>query len=647
MVTNSLETQSLSLEASNVGGIDETSVRLSPDVTVLSGRNATNRTSLLQAIMAVLGSDNVSVKADSSTAHVSLSIDEETYTRTITTENGTRQTGGDPYLEDSTLADLFAFLLESNDIRRAVTTEQDLRELIMEPVDTDEIEAETERLVQNRAEIADELEELTSLKQRLPSLEEQRTELRDEIDSTEAELADLEAQLDDHDADVTETRAEKNEVEQLLADLREKRSSLEDVRYTLETEKRSLTSLRSERSELEAELEDLPAPTTSTRSELESEISSLRERKQRLESEISDVQSVVRFNEDMLDGNTPSLLTDTRSGDDDPVTDALVSEETVTCWTCHSEVEVDQIETTAEILRDRCQENLDVVGDLKSEIAKLRDEKADLEETAQRRTQLERRIDELEDEIEETDEQTDDLATERDDLREEIASLEDEIESKEDESYDAILEIHREANQLEYDLGSLESDLERVEDEIESIESKLRREDDLEAEHARLKDEIEELRMTVERIEQQVIDEFNEHMDTVLELLDYRNLERIWLERAETDVRDGRQIVTKSTFTLHVIRQTESGTAYEDTVEHLSESEREITGLILGLAGYLAHDVYETVPFVLLDSLEAIDAERIATLIDYLTEYSPSLVVALLEEDAAALDDEYRYVSEI
>jgi uncharacterized protein YhaN len=98
---------------------------------------------------------------------------------------------------------------------------------------------------------------------------------------------------------------------------------------------------------------------------------------------------------------------------------------------------------------------------------------------------------------------------------------------------------------------------------------------------------------------------------------------------------------------LHIIRQTETGATYEDTVEHLSESEREVTGLVFALAGYLAHKVYETVPFMLLDSLEAIDSGRIAALVEYIEEFSEYLVVALLPEDAAALSEEHRRVSDI
>jgi hypothetical protein len=68
---------------------------------------------------------------------------------------------------------------------------------------------------------------------------------------------------------------------------------------------------------------------------------------------------------------------------------------------------------------------------------------------------------------------------------------------------------------------------------------------------------------------------------------------------------------------------------------------------VFALAGYLAHEVYEEVPFILLDSLEAIDSDRIATLVEYMEGYADYLVAALLPEDAAALDDSYRRVTDI
>jgi hypothetical protein len=151
----------------------------------------------------------------------------------------------------------------------------------------------------------------------------------------------------------------------------------------------------------------------------------------------------------------------------------------------------------------------------------------------------------------------------------------------------------------------------------------------------------------MENIEQQAIDEFNKHMKSVLNLLENENIERIWLEQTETEVQEGRRTVTKSVFDLHVVRQTNSGTTYKDSIGHLSESEREVTGLIFALARYLAHDVYETLPFMLLDSLEAIDSERITTLVGSFRAYTDYLIAALLPENARILDDEFSSITAI
>lgn len=44
---------------------------------------------------------------------------------------------------------------------------------------------------------------------------------------------------------------------------------------------------------------------------------------------------------------------------------------------------------------------------------------------------------------------------------------------------------------------------------------------------------------------------------------------------------------------------------------------------------------------MLLDSIEAIDSDQITLLVDYLSDYTEYLIVVLLEEDAAALDEAF------
>jgi seryl-tRNA synthetase len=207
--------------------------------------------------------------------------------------------------------------------------------------------------------------------------------------------------------------------------------------------------------------------------------------------------------------------------------------------------------------------------------------------------------------------------------------------------------LHKRANQLEFELGRLQREREEITEEIESMKQRLTEQEQLEAQREEIQEELTDLRGRIERIEEQAITEFNAHMETVLDLLDYANIARIWIERRETQVREGRQKVTESVFDLHVIRSTENGTTYEDAIDHLSESEREVTGLVFALAGYLAHDLHESMPFMLLDSLETIDSERIAALVEHFSDYAGYVVVALLPEDAAALNNEHDRATEI
>ena len=635
------------LQVENIGGIEETTVSFSPGVTVLVGRNATNRTSFLQAVMAALGSKNVAIKGDAEEAVAELSLDGKTYTQRFQRRGDTIAASGEPYLDDPDLADLFAFLLESNEARRAVAVNADLREVIMRPVDVDEIQTEIDRLLERRNSLQSELDELDELKQKLPPLEEKRSDLSSQIEEKKAELSAKQEELAAADATVGESRDETSELDEKLEQLGEKRSALDDTRYKLETEQESLEALARDQRDLESELADLPDVPAGKVDELESEIRELREEEQQVTSRVNELQSVIGFNEEMLN-DAGSTAFDGLDGEDaEDVTGQLLQGDDVTCWTCGSSVERDQIEATLAQLRDRSQTAVGRAKEIESEIDELETEKREHEEVRRERNRLEDRLSEIEHEQETIEQEIETLRERRETLTEEIEAIQAEVDELEDEEYSAVLDLNKEVNQLEYELGKLETDFERVDSNIKEIEDRLADENEVKSEREAVSDDIESLRTKIERIEEDAVEKFNEHMDKVLELLDYDNLDRIWIEKVQREVREGRQKVTKTVFELHVIRTSASGAAYEDTVDHLSESEREVTGLVFALAGYLAHEVYETVPFVVLDSLEAIDSERIATLVEYLDDYTGYLLVALLPEDAAALSDEYERVTEI
>lgn len=109
--------------------------------------------------------------------------------------------------------------------------------------------------------------------------------------------------------------------------------------------------------------------------------------------------------------------------------------------------------------------------------------------------------------------------------------------------------------------------------------------DQLEAQREELAAELSNLRTQIEDLETAAVEEFNDHVDAFLDQLEYANIERIWIERTEREEGEGRHKVSRGRFALHVVRTTADGIVFEDTVVHLSESEREVTGLVFALAG--------------------------------------------------------------
>lgn len=629
----------------NIGGIDNATVQLQRGTNILVGHNATNRTSFLNAIMAALGSNEVSMKGDADEATASLECQGDRFYRDFSREGERLSKSGDPYLDDPVLADLFAFLLESNEARRTISTEGNLREILMRPVDLQAIRAEIAELEERRRQIDEDIEAIDAQKADLPALESRREELSEEITDVRTELEAKEDEIDAADADIEARREEKRELEATLETLREARGDLDDVRYEIEGERESIQSLKQERSTLREELDSLSVPDASKIEDIDSQIERLRETRRRIDTQINSLQSTIQFNEEMLAGERTDLTE--KLSDQSDITEDLLPDEEIRCWTCGSEVERERIETTIDELRTLRQEKIDEKRDQSETLEELQKTKQSLRQDEQRKQELERQLTNCDSELDRRNERLQNLQDRRSDLEATVRNVEEELENLESDQFDDVLDLHREANELEYELGRLENELESVESDIEAIEERLSKRSELEAEREDINEELQERRTRIEKTEKEAIDEFNNHMDEVLDAFNYDNIDRIWIERVQREVREGREKNLKTFFEMHVVRTTTGGTTYEDSIEHLSESEREVTGLVFALAGYLAHDVHDEVPFMLLDSLEAIDSHRIAELVDYFADFPAYLVVALLPEDAQELSDEYHRITEI
>lgn len=639
--------ESAQFDVEKIGGIDSTKVSIPPGVTVLTGENATNRTSFLQSIISALGSRQATLKADADEGQVEMELGGQTYQRTLQREGSRVHFGGEGYLDDPEVANLFAFLLENNEARQSVSRGEDLRELIMRPVDTEKIRRDIAELETKKDGLDEEIADIERDREKLSELETQKSELSDEISTQRDTLTEKEQEINAKSRGLEETKEEKEALQSKLDELQEVRSELESVRSQIENHKDSLSSSKRERAELNDELDEIATAPMGEYNELEEQIQNLREQRKRLSSDASDLQNLIQYNEDQLEQGSARLLQSDGKDESSVSSRLLDADPDIVCWTCGSEVQRSQIKETIDRLQDVRSQKMSELNEVKSRLTSLKSEQSEKERVQDRRDDLESRIDSLQSEIERRETEIASLNDRRAELTKEVERLEEAVEEMESGDFEAVLSLHREANQLEFEIGRLESNKADVEQRIEDIEQSISELKSLKREREEVANELTDLRTKIDQFETDAVESFNEHMKAILDILDYDNIDRIWFERREQTMREGRQKVDRTRFDLHIVRTTDNGTVYEDTIDHLSESEREVTGLIFALAGYLVHDLHEEVPFMLLDSLEAIDSARIAALVDYFSEYVEYLIVALLEEDATALDSEYHRVREI
>lgn len=647
-------TDEFSVFVENIGGIDSTRIEFTSGVNVLSGENATNRTSLLQGIAAALGSERASLKGDAAHGHSKLVWDEETYYREITEENGSVRFTGEPLIKqgDTEMVELFALLFERNEARQAIKHGKDLRDIVMRPVDTEDINRQIEALKEKRTRLQNELSEIESLRSDVHQLDQRKQELEEQISDISDTLAEKRSQIDDTDIDVGVSKAQQQELDEKLETLRSKRSELERVRSNIATTKETIESLESERQDSKAQLDDCSTSSDDLES-IESEIDRLHQQLAGKESMMSELQNLIQFNKDMLEDNLVNqdvfaALHVGANQDSGAVTDQLLQDsEEIVCWTCGSKTEKAGISETVSRLQDVHEDLYGEWRQLQDQIDELEDERTRLTNEQDRREKLEQQLRDLELKLDQNEQSLTRLDEREEELVDTITTLEETIEAIRDDKEDRVLDTYQEASRMEYKLDSLTTERDQVENELQECRQRINEANGLESEINSINEKLDTLRNRVGTIEAQTVEEFNDHMDTVLQILDYTNIERVWIEQKEVETRDGRRNTQKSVFDVHIVRETDDGITYEDTVEHLSESEREVTGLVFALAGNLVHDVHETVPFLLLDSLEAIDSSRIALLVDYLRDFVDTVIVALLPADADAISISHQRITDI
>lgn len=629
----------------NLGGIDSLAADIPPGVTLLVGRNATNRTSLLRSLAAGLGGEQSAarLKTDCDSGSVELAIDGEKYTRTYNRNGQSVSTEGEPFTDDAEIVDTFVGLFADCPARVAVETDRNLRDVLMSPVDTSEIRAEITQLKRERESVEETIERAESRKQKLPSLTERRAELEAELHSVEENIAATESVVDEIEetADDSDASAElRSQLETLRSELSRAERKVDQTEQQRQFRQGERDDLREEREQVKTELAEFADADEleGTIDRLERELDQLSEQRQTLRQTVEDLHSVIQANESFLDADMETV----GFVEDGTVTGALDPDSRqIECWTCGTSVERSQVTAQIETLREVVARHRTEMRDLEERLRELKQEKSSHEETLAEYEEMTHRLDELDSRIEQHTEKLAALEPKREEheatieeLEAEISSVEEELENVETETTEeteTFVDAHKELTQLERKRGRLETQLEGVRSEIEEIESLDEQRAQAQTQYDELTTELESLRGRIDQLEGNLVETLNEIMEDLVDRLEYKNLARVWVERRKSD--------RNSSFELHIVRESEDGAVYEDTVDTLSESEREVVGLVIALAGHLVHDVSEEVPFLLSDSVEMIDGERLAKLLQYMIEQTKIeyLTVALLPKDAQAV----------
>ena len=622
--------------AENVGGLSESEVTLQPGVTVLRGKNATGRTSLLKGLTGVLGGSVPALKGDAAEGCIQLEWGDDIYNQQLRRENGSVQTSGRTVTERHELVDLFVSLTEDNPARRAVVQDDDLRDIIMRPVDTDAIQRRIEELQGERNRIGQRLRSIESELDRHTSVTSRKTSIRNELSELNDRITELREQLTEYDANPKEAE----QVEEALRSLEERKQELESISNRIRTNEDTLEALRDERTELQTEQNSMETSEEEL-ARIETKLSELTSQERSLATSINDLSAIVEFNEELVsDTNSEFLHSD---GVDSTVTKLNPMSESVQCWTCGSQVNRDQVSNRLDELRSVIEEKRAERTEVQSRVEDLRGKQEELQDEIERRDELSRRLDEVSTEIARRKQKLGSLRDRRNETRQQLSSLKEFVSERDALQEGELMDQYQRLSELEYERGQLEEELSSVREEIAALDRLADEQEQLRAQQDEIREELEGQRTQIRDLEESAIEAFNEHMNEILGVLDYRNVARIWIERKTgtefESSHGGYRGGSATRFELHIVRESDQGAGYEDTVANLSESEREVVGLIIALAGYLVHNVYEVVPMILLDSLEAVDADRIADLVGYFREYTSYLVVALLPEDANALGD--------
>jgi len=570
------------VDIDHIAGILDGEATVEPGLNAVRASNWQGKSSFIQSLKTGLGVSTALTEGADDGA-VTIRMPDETVTVELSRTNGAVHRDGEPYLTDEydvARADLFACLDESNEIRRAVREGEPLEEVLMRPLDLENIDEQIASLKREREQVETELAQAREAKKRLPTTQQKVTDL-------ESELEDLREKYD-RLTDETETPDADEGSQSTQSALAQAQSERDQAKNQVDRLERSIERIESKLETKRSELADIDVVSTD---ELEDDLEAARDRLQEVKRDKDVLQSVYSAHEMVLQENRLDLVGDVQRE---------LTGDSVVCWTCGQEASREAVEDTLDQLGEK-------IATLRAQTERHRDEVEKLEARREDARQARRRKQDLETEVADLEDR---LADQRASL-EDAAERREEAEARIEELSAAVDETVEAVTDVESDIKYREAELKDLRAELDSLQQRADRVSTLEAEKESLTGDLDELRNRKKDIKFEAREAFDEAMADVL-------------DRFETGFEAAR---LTSNFELVVARD-----GQEASLDALSEGELELLGFVAALAGFESFDVGETVPVMLVDGVGGLADDNLHTLVDYLQDRAEYLVFTVYPE---------------
>jgi septal ring factor EnvC (AmiA/AmiB activator) len=601
------------LQVKNIGNIEESSVTFLPGVNVLLGDSWLDNHSVMEAVTATYGNQNVTLRRGATEGYAKLTLGSESCTHHFARSDGEIVSDGDPCLDGLSLDDMFAFLLKSNNVRTSLVDSGDLNGVLQRATVPEVLWQEGKQLNQE-LDLAG--RRVSSDSGPLEDLSEVAADADDIFSNVSGEyIVELARERAEAGGEL-QSHATKTEVRK-FKELRKEYCRLDELESKIERAEETIEQLRADRQEVQSRMGELECVSEAETDRLDSKLGSLRERKSDRKSDLDLIQHIITCNEQILADD--DSLSDVLGGVFSKLDHEPATNDTEACWACGCALEHTSAKQIHEAFKaeydDRMTEYDAVVEELRETKQEFERKRADRE----KRLELRETLSDIEDGIESRQNHLRRLRDERQSVSDRIPAIESEL-----------TDIDRLVTAAMFDLpvGLGETASREQFDRLEDVVTRVDRTATGDSPHTRresaLRSERERLRERLEDAIEDHVRRFTRRMNELADVADDATVDGFDIEW-EHNGYDHLPLLRQFDFDMYA---TVDGNGRNRLpVGELDPADRELAALLFVLAGYHVHDIREEIPVVLIDGFETAYPETVSAVVEYVTEDIPYIVV--------------------